>query len=352
MAVGQGALLGGFSYVAIGREIALGTYNTCTAALDVLSASIVTTQDSKILPQIERARTLTKRLMLMKKIGGNLDFYYSPTLDSNNFILQNAFGGTITSATATGETTGAGANSAMNHTFNIGGMDQSYPSLCINIRKGDSAAAQIFNYSGVRVNEINFSANIDEALKCSVGLVGMDSTLVSNDVSSALAINANEVLSFVNGRVSLETSFNSLTSTAFWHVQSAEFGWSNSLKSDADSGRIGSRILTTLPPGMANYSLKLKLRFDTSTAFAAMIAGTKYSAELQFKGSTLTSSSIQQGVKFTFPTLYIKNSGDPTIGGPDQILMSEVEFDVLRDDTTTTGYALQAVVTNQKANYA
>ena len=352
MAVGQGQMLGGFSYVAIGREITLGTYNTCTAALDCLSSSIATTQDAKILDQIERTRTLSKRLSLMKKVGGNLDFYYSPTLDACNFILQNAFGGTVTSATATGETVGAGANSAITHTFNVGAMDQSYPSLCINIRKGDSAGGQVFNYSGVRVNEVAFAAHIDDALKCNISTIGMDSTLGSNDVSSALSINANSVLSFVDGRVSVEGTFNSLTSTSFWHVTSCEFGWSNNLKSDADSGRIGSRILTVLPVGIAVFNLKLKLRFDTSTAYAAMLAATKLSAQLEFLGPTLTSSAIRQGIKFNFPTIYVNHAGDPTIGGPDQILKCDVDFHVLRDDTTTTGYALQAYVTNQKANYA
>src|SRR5689334_17175786 len=148
MAVGQYANLGGLSYVAIGRETAFGTYNTCTSALDCLSAGLMTTQDNKILDQIERSRTLSKRISLMKKINGDLEFYYAPQMDACNFILQNAFGGTITSATATGETSGAGASSAMDHTFNIGNMGESYPSLCVNIRKGDATNGKVFNYSG------------------------------------------------------------------------------------------------------------------------------------------------------------------------------------------------------------
>lgn len=352
MAIGAGAMLGGFSYVAIGRETTFGTYNTCTAAIDCLSSSLATTQDAKILDQIERARVLSKRFALMKKVGGNLDFYYSPTLDGPNFLLQNAFGGTVTSATATGETVGAGANSAIEHTFAIGNMDQSYPSLCINVRKGDSAGAQVFNYSGVRVNEVNFSAHMDDALKMNVSLIGLDSTLLANDVSAALAVNTTTVLSFVDGRVSIEGTFGSLTSSSFWHVQSAEFGWSNNLKADADSGRIGSRVLTVLPPGIATLNLKVKMRFDTSTAYAAMLAQTKLSAQLHFLGPTLTSSSIRQGIKFNFPTIYVNNSGDPTIGGPDQILTADVDFHVLKDDTSANGYALQALVTNQKTSYA
>jgi hypothetical protein len=352
MAVGQGALIGGLSYVAIGRETALGTYNTCTAALDVLSSSIITSKDSKILEQIERSRTYSKRISLSKKIEGSLEFYYSPTVDACNFILQNAFGGTITSATATGETVGAGASSAMTHTFNIGSMDQSYTSLCINIRKGDSTNGKVYQYSGIRVNELSFSAELDEALKCSANLIGMDSTQNSNDVATALAIATNSPLSFVDGRVSIETSFSALTTTSFWHVQSVEFGWGNALKADNDSRRIGSDTLVVMPPGMATLTLKCKIRFDTTTAYSAMLNATKLSAQLEFLGPTLTGSAIRQGIKMNYPTLYINNSGDPEIGGPDQILTSDVEFHVLRDDTTSTGYALQALVTNQKTSYA
>lgn len=352
MPVGQGALLGGLSYVAVGRETTHGTYNTCTAALDCLSFSFKTMQDQKIIEQIERSRTYSKRTSLMKKIEGEAEIYYSPLLDSNNFILQNAFGGTITSATATGETIGAGSNTAMTHTFNIGSMDQSYPSFSINARKGDTTGGKVFQYHGLRVNEITFSAELDDAVKCNVGVIGLDSTQVANDVASALTVTTAPVLSFVDGRISVETTFASLTSTSIWHVQSAEFGWGNNLKGDADSGRIGSAILTVLPPGMATFTLKCKVRFDTTTAYSAMLNATKLSAQIHYQGPTMTGSSIRQGIRFDIPTIYVKSSGDPEIGGPDEILSSEIEFDVIRDDTSATGYAVQAQVTNQKVSYA
>ena len=311
-----------------------------------------TMKENKILEQIERTRTYSKRISLSKKVEGDLDFYYAPTVDACNFMLQNVFGGTITSATATGETAGAGASSAMVHTFNVGAMDQSYPSLCINIRKGDTTAGKVFNYNGVRVNQMTFTAEIDEPLQISTSLIAMDSTQVSNDVASALTVTSASILSFVDGRVSVETSFGSLTSSSFWHVQSVEFGVQNNLKNGNESRRIGSDILTQLPPGIAAFTLNCRIRFDTTTAFAAMINATKLSAQLEFLGPTLTSSAIRQGIKFNFPTLYVSDAGDPEIGGPDEVLTSNVVFHVLRDDTTSTGYAVQALVTNQKTNYA
>lgn len=351
MATGQYAQLGGLSYLAVGRETTLGTYNTCTAALDVISCSIKTTQDNKIIEQIERARTYSKRISLMKKIQGDIEFYVAPNVDATGFILQNAFGGTVTSATATGETAGAGANSAVDHTFALGNFDQSWPSLCINMRKGDSTNGKVFNYSGMRVNSVNFSAQMEEALKCNLNLIGLDSTTLSNDVSAALTVTSAPLLSFVDGRVSVETAFASLTSSSFWHVQSAEFGITNNLKADSASGRLGSQILTVLPPGMAQFSLKCKIRFDTLTAYSAMLNATQLSVQLDFQGPTLSSSAIRQKLRFNFPRVFVNNADDPSIGGPDQILTSDVDFHVLRDDTTSTGYAVQAVLTSQKQNW-
>lgn len=350
--LGDSSLLGGMSYVAIGRETALGTYSTCTALLPCLSFGIKTMKENKIIEQITRSRTHSQRMPQMKKVEGDMSFYFQPQLDACTFLLQNAFIGTVTSATATGETAGAGALSAMDHTFNIGDDYQSYTSICVNTRRGSPTVGKVFQYHGIRVNEINFSAELNDALKCNVGVVGLDSTTVANDVQTTTMQTSTSVLSFIDGRVSVENSFGSLTSSSFWHVQSVEFGWNNNLKTDAASGRIGSDTLVVLPAGMANFKLRTKVRFDTTTAFAAMIASTKLAVQLDFQGPTMTSSSIRQKLRVNFPAVYITSAPEPSIGGPNEILSADVEFHVMRQDDTTAGYACQAIVTNQKSSFA
>ena len=211
MAVGDTALYSGESYLAIGRETTYGTYNTCTANMEFLSATLKTLKDSKILQQVERKRTMTKSFSLGKTVEGDLEYYCYPTEDSGAYVLQNAFGGTITTATATSETAGG---LAFTHTFNMGSMNQSYTSLCINMRKGPSSGGKVFQYSGARVNQLSLSAELDEPLKFSASLICKDSTVTSNDVESALTCTALEPLSFANGRLSVETSFAALTSTS------------------------------------------------------------------------------------------------------------------------------------------
>ena len=349
MAVGDGALLGGLSYFNVGRETALGTYNTATAGLDFISTNIRTLKDSRILEQIEHSRTYSKRLHLSKTVGGDVEWYFRPEETADSFILQNAFGGTVTTATVSGETTGGGG---LDHVFSVGNMDQSWPSLCLNVRKGPNSTGKVFEYSGARVNELTIRGAVDEPLMMGASFVCMDATQTSNNLESILTTTANPVLSFVNGRLSVETTFASLTSTSFWHIQSFEFRLNNNLKDGTESRRIGSDILAVLPPGMQTYELSAQIRFDTTTAFDAMIAGTEYGAEIQFEdANTISGSVAKAGFLLEFQKLMVKDAGDPEISGPDGILTSNVTFDVLRDESAS-GYAVRATVTNQITSFA
>lgn len=345
MVIGAGALMSGDSYVALGRETALNTAITTTADFCFLSASFKTSKDSKVLEEICRNRTYGSRIALGKTIEGSVEAYYYPVKDSLNYILQNAFGGSVASATTT-----AGASYV--HTFNIGNLDaQTYKGLTFNVRKGDATSGKTFMYTGCRTSELGLMAEIDEALKMSASFIGMNSS-IGVDISSVLTTTVDVApLEFVNGRFSVENSLASLTASSYWHVQSFDFKLANNLKADNESRRIGSDVLNVLPVGMANFELNATMRFDTTTAYDAMLAGTQFSAEFEFLGATLAGSSVRQGIKIVMPKVFIKDAGDPEIGGPDEILSAEVSFDVLRDTSSTGGYAVQALVTNGTASY-
>ncbi|HLB42006.1 MAG TPA: phage tail tube protein [Gammaproteobacteria bacterium] len=349
MPVGQGALINALSYVAIGREVTYGTYVTGTAGINVLSANLKAYDELKILEEIQTSRTNSNSIRLSRVVEGELEFYFGPRNLASNYLLHNAFGGgPVTSATATGETVGGGGFS---HTINIANFDVTYSSLSINMRKGDSASAKIFEYTGLRVGEFGFSAELDEPLVCSASLIGRDFSNSSNDVSASLSTLTQVPLSFVNGRFSAELTTGSLTSSSFWHVQSVELSISNNLQSDSSSRRIGSNLLQVLPPGLAQFELKATIRFDTTTAMDAMKNNTRFAAELEFLGDTMSGSVAREGIKITMPYVFVSDAGDPEIGGPGDFLTSEVVFAVLRDPTTS-GYAIRAVVTNNTSSYA
>lgn len=349
MAVGEGSLMGQGSYVAVGRETTYGTYATSTAGLNFLSSSIKVIKETKILEEIQTSRTNSNFIQLGKSVTGELEYYFNPSSVACNYLLQNAFGGgAITSATATGDTVGSGT---FQHTYNINDFRATYSSLSINHRKGESIGSKVFEYTGIRVNEYTITAEIDEPLLVNTAFVAKDATLTTNDVSSVLDTSAQKPLSFVNGRFSVETSTGALTTTSFWHVQSLEFKISNNLQSDSGARRIGSDLLQVLPAGMAQFELSCQIRFDTTTAYDAMLAGTRLVGEFEFQGDTLSGSTLRESIKITMPNLRITDAGDPEIGGAGELLTSNVVFAVLRDPTTG-GYAVQAKVINKTSSYA
>ena len=136
MAVGQGSVEGYGSYLAVGRETTLGTAVTTTAALNFVSASLKTMKETKLIEQIETNRTYSKEIKLGKVIEGEIETYAYAEPNAFNYMLQNAFGGTVTSATATGETAGG---AAFEHTYVIGDMNDTYKGLTLNHRKGQSS---------------------------------------------------------------------------------------------------------------------------------------------------------------------------------------------------------------------
>jgi hypothetical protein len=350
MAEGSKANVGLFSYVMVGVELAFKTYNTCTSGLDFLSMSMKTTQETKVIEAIQTSRTNSDRIALSKSIEGDCEFYMAADSDACQRMFQNAMGGgSITTATAAGDTTGAGV---LEHTYFVNNFDVTYTSLCLNTRKGDSTNGKIYEYNGVRVDELTLTGEVDEALKASVSLKAVDSTVTSNNLSAAFPTLLQTPLSFQNMRLSVEGTFASLTASAFWYVQSFEWGVKNDLKADSDSRRIGSNILDVLPPGMAAFTFNFSMRFDTLTAYNAMLNETWLAAQLSFQGATYTGSKIKQEMGISMPKVYISDAGDPEIGGPGEILKSDVTCVVLRDDSSASGYAVQAFTRNKTTSYA
>lgn len=346
---GDSSVEGWGSYLAVGRETAYGTQVTSTAFLEFMSSSLKVAKERKIIEEIVVGRSYTKDVGLSKTVEGEIEtLAYAESL-AFNYLLQNALGGAVTTATGASETIGG---LAFDHTVPIGTLNGSYSSISINTRKGQATSGRVFEYFGLRVNEVTFTAEIDEALKCTFGLVGKDCTQTSNDISAAYSSSSHEPLSFVNGRVSIQPGLlASITTATVWHVQSCELTINNNLKSDSASRRIGSETLDVLPQGVASIDFSVTMRFNTTTAYAAMMAGTEFSAELEFLGSTLSGSALKRMIKFQIPRMTIAEAGDPEISGPDEILTSQVSFNVLKDVSSASGYALRAVVRNLTSSY-
>lgn len=346
---GDSSVEGWGSYLAVGRETVYGTQVTSTAFMEFMSSSLKVVKERKIIEEIVTGRSYSKEVGLSKTVEGEIEtLAYAESL-AFNYLLQNALGGAITTATGTGETA---SGLSFEHTVPIGNLNGSYSSISINTRKGQATVGRVFEYFGLRVNEVTFTSEIDEPLVCTFGLVGKDATQTSNDISANYSNTSHEPLSFVNGRVSITPGLlGSISASTIWHVQNMELKINNNLKSDSSSRRIGTDTLDVLPQGVANIEFSVTMRFNTTTAYAAMIDGTEFAAELEFVGTTLTGSALRRSIKLQIPRMTIAEAGDPEVSGPDEVLTSEVSFNVLKDVSSTNGYALRAIVRNLTASY-
>lgn len=345
--VGQEALVGMLSYMAVGRETTYGVYTTATAGVNMLTNSFNTNKEVTVLEEIQTSRTNSNHIYLGKVVEGDTEFYFSPRSTGCLYMLQNAFGGSnFVSSTLSVNTAGA----AYQHILDIGTFQSTYSSLCFNVRKGESGTGKVTQYSGGRVNEMGFAAEIDDALRSTVSMIFKDSTIGGTDVSAVLSSCEQGPLSFVSGRLSIEESQAGVTTSSYWHVSSINFAMNNNLMADSGSRRIGSDTLQVLPAGLVGFTFDVTMRYDTTTAYDAMMNNTRLYGEFMFEGDTLAGTTIRQSVKLAFTNLRITNAGDPEIGGPNEMLTSQVSFAVLRGGCTTTAFACQATVVNDLAS--
>lgn len=356
MSNGSLANVGYASYLMVEREKTFKTYNCSTTSkpLAFTKAKFIVEKDSKNLDEISSQRTLANRVGLGKKVSGDVSFYMAADSDACQYLLQNAMGGgvsggTIISATAAGDTVGAGV---FEHVVSIANFDLTYSSLCFNHRKGDGTNGKIWAYQGFRIDGFSLKAKLDDSLMADVKMLGSDATVGAADLSASISnSNAQTPLDFVGMSFSVDGSLGSITAASFWHVQSIDFGITNKLKADASSRAIGSDVVEVLSPGLCSQTLKVEMRFDDLTAYNAMLAQTQMAAQLKFLGSTITGSKLQQMIQVDLPKVFIKNAGDPEVGGPDDVLKCSVEFDILRDISTTTGYAMKITTRNKTSAY-
>lgn len=326
-----------FSYVAVGKETTYGTYNSATTAIEALSCSFKIERKSEKLETMFVSRGFAKRVLLDKSVMGSLESHFNP--DDSGLILAAALGGPVVS-TASG--------TAYTHSMSAGNFNTTTAilGLSFNIRKGDEHP---FRYHGGRVNTLKISANVGEVVKMSADIVFKDGSSASDDISAALSVSSVAPFTFVDGVYRYTNAEASLTSTVGEKIQGFELTISNNLKPE-DGRELGSAVLSVLPATRRSVELKITQRFDTTTTLDRHTSATIGAAELLFVGESITSERTYEA-RFRFPKLY-QNAADPEIGGPDEILKSEITYDVVLDNpNTTTGREIGVTLINKRAGY-
>lgn len=340
MVIGNYSELGVTSYVAFWKETSFGTFpatgSTNASTMEPLTISFKTEVTSQKLEQISMNRGFTKRVQLEKNVAGTLEQYLHP--QESVLPLSVALGGGIVSASVSGGYT---------HSLTSGDFDTSPASMSFQVRKGSTTH---FQYSGGRVNNCVITAAVGEPVKISYEFIFKDSTLAGSDITGDLSISTVLPFTYVQGVYRYAGSESSITSTAYEYIQGFELSINNNLKSDAPSRALGSNIIQTLPPTRRDISFKISQRFDTTTAYNRFIQNTEGSAELFFEGASV-SSKQNFTCQIRLPKLYV-NTPDPDVTGPNDILTSEITFDVLVDNPlTSTGRDIGFTFINSTASY-
>jgi hypothetical protein len=336
MAVGDTAKISDQSYVAYGKETAFGTYASATTAVEVLSCSFRVDIESEKLPTLHRNRGMNKRVQTLQNVGGTA--YLHPA--ESVLLVATALGGGITSATVT-------STGGFTHSIAAGNFDTTTASLSFNVRKGD---AHTWRYVGGRPNVLTISGSVGEAVKITAEMVFKDATQQSDDIANSITVSALLPFVYHQGSYQYNSVEGSLTSTVAEPIQSFELVISNNIVSDAAARQLGSMTPAVLPATTRDVQLTITQRWDTTTNYARFIQATMGAAQLVFTGAQIV-SGVNYKATFVMPKLYM-NSPDPEIGGPGEVLQSEITFDVLvSDDNTTTGKDIGVTFVNNTASY-
>lgn len=334
--VGSGSQQGYDSIVGIAKEATFGTHVTATNFICFTSESINRQDEEQMVECMNGTRDYTRRLRGNTNISGSLEAPLNPGEGAVVLLLANALGGTVTSASLT-----AGAFS---HTIEAGRItDGDVPSLSITKRIGDTA---LYEYDGVRVNQITISAEQGDFAQISCEIAGKSSEASSDSLTTAL-VDLNPV-NFSGVRVYIaDTTTGLFTSTSENVVQNVEVTVNNNLVTDASSRRLGSRELDILPGGRREVRVKIGQRFDTTTAIDASRTDTPYAVGVMFDSEQTIASTYNYQLQLTMPRCYY-NMPDPSTQEMG-VITQEIDFSCIR--STTTSYSIQGVVQNADASY-
>lgn len=338
MAVGDGAEIGIRSYVGLGKESTFGTYASATTAVEAISVSFKVERDSMKLETLNRVRDFTKRVQTDQNVTGSIEHYLHP-IDSV-LMVATAMGGGIATSSQSGIAI---------HSVTAGNFDTSPSSLSFNVRKG---SVHTWRYMGGRPNVLTIAGTIGEPVKVTAEFIFKDATLQSDDIGTSLSVSS--ILPFVyhQGTYQYAATEGSLTTSVAEPIQGFELTINNNIVSDESARQLGSRLPSVLPATQRDVQLTITQRWDTSTNYNRFLDSTEGAVRLDFQGTTITSSStLPYRWVIDMPKLYM-NTPDPEVGGPGEVLQSEIAFDVVHSDpNTTTGKAIGMTIWNTRNAY-
>lgn len=340
MAVGGDGIPAVRSYLAVGKESTFGSYASATTAVAFISSSFRTDIETLKLDQIGVNRGFMGRVTLGKSVEGSIETYFHPV--ESALLVAAALGGPVVS-TASG--------TAIYHSISAGNFDTTtaIQSLSFNHRKGTT---NVFRYQGGRVNTLKLSGNVGEPIMLEAEIVFKDSTLASDDIANTITYSQVQPFTFVNGVFRYQsTETLAATTTAQEPIQSFELTINNNIVSDEGARSLGTITVDVLPPTRREIEFKVTQRWDTTTTYNRFIQATQGAIELNFAVGSITATDGYRAV-IRLPKVY-NVTGDTEIGGADELLSTEITYDVVLDSNaaTTTSRDIGVTIVNTAASY-
>lgn len=341
MAVGSDAKVGVDSYVALSKEGTFGTYASATTAVEAISCSFITEIESKKLDGIGYNRGFSHRVTLGKSVAGAIESYLHP--QESVLMIAAALGGPLVSTV--GNTTTVYSHSITAGNFNT---TTAIKQLSFNVRKGDT---HTWRYTGGRVNSMKLNAKVGEPIMLSAEFVFKDSTQQSDDISAILSISSVNPFTFANGVFRYATTeVLAATTTSVEPIQEFELSIKNNIKSDQSARSLGTITVDVLPVTRREVELKINNRFDTTTTYNRFIQATQGSVELFLQGAAIDASNFYE-MTIRLPKVYAK-TGDTEISGAQDVLTTEISYDVILDNpSTSTGKDIGITFKNNVTAY-
>jgi hypothetical protein len=346
---GAGVSLGYRSIFALAPETAFGTGPSALTGASYFEATSVgmkTEIEEMKSEEINTTRSYMRRFQMNRSISGSIEKDLHPV--DGVQLLVHAIGG-VCAPTGT-STTGyihtitpdetnivkAGAAGATTET-----------SLSLFVRKG---ADQGYIYTGCRVGQMTVTGEIGSPIKVAYDVSGKAGTTTAALTDTAVSFSSVRPFLFKDAHFYYASTTAALTSTAAQEIQLVGFELTVNNNIDTDQRALGQDTVIDLPPGRRDVSLKLTMRYDTTTSYTRFNNGEYGAGRIVLTSAEPITGTTYYSLQFDMPKMYWNNT-DPEIGEAG-VIQIEPELTCIRDVLSgTTAYDIKATLQNLTASY-
>lgn len=343
MVEGAGVSLGFRSIFALANETTFGTGPSALTGASYFEATSVGMKreiEEMKSEEINTTRSYTRRFQMNQSISGSIEKDLHPV--DGIPLLIHALGGVVTSTgtTATGYT-----HTMIPNETNIVTAAATQTSLSLFVRKGGD---QGYVYNGCRIGQMTVTGEIGSPIKVAYDVTGQKGTTTAALTDTAVSFSSVRPFLFKDATMQYASTTAQLTSTAAIQLVGFELTVNNNI--DSDQRALGQDTVVDLPPGRRDVSLKLTMRYDTTTSYTRFTSGEYGAAKIVLTSGEAITTGVYYSMEFEMPKVYWNNT-DPEIGEAG-VIQIEPELTCIRGELSgTSAYDIKATLLNLTASY-